>query len=58
MTTIAFDLEDKQSLTAIFLVYQHRCNFSFDIQICQPRKKRSYCLNSQSGSGRHINNNG
>ena len=58
VTTIACDLEDKHSLTAIFLVLKHWHNFSFDIQICQPWKKRSHCFSSQWDSGWHINNNG
>ena len=46
------------SCIAIFLVYKHWRHISFDIQICQPRKKRSHCFASESGSGWHINNNG
>ena len=40
---------------AIFLVYKHWSHIH-DIQICQPRNKRSHCFNSQFGW--HINNNG
>ena len=41
-----------------FLVYEHRRHISFDIQICQPRNKRSHCFKCQLASGWHINNNG
>ena len=43
---------------AIFLVNKHWRPISFDIEICQQRKKRSHCFNSQSGFGWHINDNG
>ena len=46
-----------QTAIAIFLVYKHWRHIPFDIQICQPRNKRSHCFNSQLGSGWHINNN-